>query len=171
MVTMPEIRPKGSEPAVEMLITIVYAERPGHTLDSVTRVHEVYLRLIDQTPTGLHNRVHFCGIAARLTRRILTDNARAHGTAKRGGGLQCISFRESLYYTSVQASAMVALDDALSALEAFDQRKSKMLELHYFAGLTLEETAEAFGLSLASTGRELKLGEAWLYHQIKKSPR
>lgn len=173
----------GSEPALEMLIPIVYAElrhmagrylrreRPGHTLDSVALVHEAYLRLIDQTPTALHNRVHFYGIAARLMRQILTDHARAHGAAKRGGELQRISFRESLHYAPGQASAMVALDDALSALEAFDQRKSKMIELHYFAGLTLEETAEAFGLSRASAGRELKLAEAWLYRQIKKRPR
>ncbi|MBZ5618582.1 MAG: sigma-70 family RNA polymerase sigma factor [Acidobacteriia bacterium] len=171
----------GSESALEILIPIVYAElrrmagrylrreRPGHTLDSVALVHEAYLRLVDQTPANLQNRAQFYGISARLMRQILTDHARNNMAAKRGGGIAHISLRESLHYAPEHARDVVALDDALTALAAFDPRKSKMIELHFFGGFTVEETAEAFGLSRAGAGRELKLAEAWLYRQIKRS--
>jgi len=172
----------GSDAALEMLIPIVYAElrrmaarylrreRPGHTLDTVALVHEAYLRLVDQTPGAMGSRAQFYGIAARLMRQILTDHARNHMAGKRGGGMERVSFRESLHYAPEQAYSVVALDDALTALETFDTRKSKMIELHFFGGFTVEETAEAFGVSRASAGRELKLAEAWLYREIKRRP-
>jgi RNA polymerase sigma-70 factor (ECF subfamily) len=167
---------------METLISIVYAElrriasrhlrreAPGHTLNSVGLVNEAYLRLVKQSPVTFQNRAQFYGIASRLMRQILTDHARNDKAAKRGGGLRRISFQEALNYAPERARNVVALDDALSALETFDARKCKMIELHHFGGFTVEETAEAFSMSRSAAGRELKVAEAWLYRQIKKSP-
>lgn len=171
----------GSASALEILIPIVYAElrrmagrhlrreRPGHSLDSVALVNEAYLRLVAQTPANLRNRAQFYGIAARLMRQILTDHARNDKAAKRGGGIERVPFRESLHYAPEHARDVIALDDALTALEDFDARTGKMVELHFFGGFTVEETAEAFGVSRAAAGRQLKLAEAWLYRQIKRN--
>jgi RNA polymerase sigma factor (TIGR02999 family) len=144
-------------------------EAPGHTLNSVALVHEAYLRLVQQNSVGFQNRAQFYGIAARLMRQILTDHARNEKAVKRGGGLRRTSFQESLHYAPERARDVIALDDALTALEALDTRKCKMIELHYFGGFTVEETAAAFQMSRSAAGRELKLAEAWLYRQIKKS--
>jgi RNA polymerase sigma-70 factor (ECF subfamily) len=172
---------RGSESALEALMPIVYAElvriadlylrreSPGHRLDSAALVNEAYLRLVDQQPARSQNRTQFYGIAARMLRQILTDHARNHRAAKRGGGLRRVSIRESLNYAQEHALGVITLDDALTALEVFDKKKCTMIELHFFAGFTVEETAEAFGVSPASAGRELKLAQARLYQQIKRS--
>ena len=171
---------QGDEEALNKLLPLVYAElrklasrylrkeRPDHSLQATALVHEAYLRLIGQE-VSWQNRAHFFGVAAEMMRRILIDNARKHQAAKRGSGGVKLALDEALDMADEKAAELVALDDALKALAAFDAQKSKIVELRFFGGLSIEETAEVLGLSTATVVRQWKLAKAWLYHEVNRS--
>jgi RNA polymerase sigma factor (TIGR02999 family) len=141
-------------------------ERPGHTLQSTALVNEAYLRLVEQEGMRWENRAHFFGIAARLMRQILVEHARSRQAAKRGGG----QYRLSLSRVDRSASRpdvnLIALDEALGRLEALDPQKSRIVELRYFGGLSIEETAEVIGVSPATVKRDWSMARAWLRSEI-----
>jgi RNA polymerase sigma-70 factor (ECF subfamily) len=169
---------RGNSTALEQLTPLVYRElhrlaesylrreRPGHTLQPTALIHEAYLRMVDQSPPQWENRSHFFGVAARLMRQILVDYARSHRAAKRGSGEEKVSLEEAVVFSKDRPATLVALDDALTALAAFDERKCQVIELRYFGGLSVEETAEAVGISVSAVGRELRLAEAWLHREM-----
>jgi RNA polymerase sigma factor (TIGR02999 family) len=168
----------GNEAALEKLMPLVYEElrrlahqymrreRPGHTLQTTALVNEVYFRLIDQKRMHWQNRAHFLAIAAQLMRRILVDHARSHQYAKRGGGAPKVSLDEGAIVAEEQAADLIALDDALVSLAAIDERKSRIVELRFFGGLSVEETAETLKTSTRTVMREWSMAKAWLYHTI-----
>ncbi len=144
-------------------------ERRGHTLQPTALVNEAYLRLIDQKRAGWRNRAQFFGVAAQAMRRILVDHARRRCAGKRGGGVSVLPLDEadgSLYQSD---SDLVALDDALEALAEFAPRPSRVVELRFFGGLTIDETAEALGISPATVKTDWRQAKAWLYHQVSRS--
>jgi RNA polymerase sigma-70 factor (ECF subfamily) len=143
-------------------------ERPNHTLQPTALVHEAYLRLIDQTRVDWQNRAHFFGVAAQLMRRILVDHARRHRASKRGGYEQKVTLDEALDYSQPRDVDLLALDDALNALAEFDERQSRIVELRFFGGLTIEETAEALGVSPATVKVDWSMAKAWLRQQIER---
>jgi len=142
-------------------------ERPGHTLQPTALVHEAYLRLVDLQGVGWRNRAHFLAVAARTMRRILVDFARARTYQKRDGG-ERISLDEELVVAGQPGAELVALDDALNRLAAIDERKSQIVELRYFGGLQVEETAEALNVSAETVMREWRAAKAWLYLQLRE---
>jgi RNA polymerase sigma-70 factor (ECF subfamily) len=144
-------------------------ERPGHTLQTTALIDEAYLRLINRKDVHWQNRAHFFAIAAQVMRSILVDHARSHAYAKRGGGARKIAFEDAMLVTQERAAEVVALDDALKALASFDPQQSRIVELRFFGGLTIEETAEAMGLSPATIKREWTSAKAWLYHEVANS--
>lgn len=144
-------------------------ERTGHTLQATALVNEAYLRLIDITQIHWQDRAHFFAVAARVMRRILVDNARARQYQKRGGGIQNISFDEALLVTGRNGRDLVALDDALSALAAIDERKSRVVELRFFGGASVDETAQVLGVSSDTVLREWKMAKVWLVREIKSA--
>lgn len=170
----------GNQAALDQLMPLVYdelrrlaahymrSERPDHTLQATALVNEAYLHLIDMD-VGWQNRAHFFAVAARLMRRLLVDHAKAHRRAKRGSGGRKLSLDEALDVSVEPASDVLALDEALNRLATLDPRKSQIIELHFFGGLSNEETAEALGLSRATVQRELRLAKAWLNHELKSS--
>jgi RNA polymerase sigma factor (TIGR02999 family) len=125
-------------------------------------VHEAYLKLVGLREPRFHDRAHFLAMASRVMRRVLVDHARARRTVKRGGGAAPSELTEDVWITDAQADAVAELDEALQRLEAVDPRQSQMVEQRYFGGLSLEETAEAVGVSLATVKRELRFARAWL---------
>src|SRR5262245_52319374 len=137
-------------------------ERPEHTLQPTALVHEAYLRLVDQKEVRWQNRAHFLGIAAEAMRRILVEHARAHRRAKRGGGPRRVSLEDTVGLSNERGLDLVALDDALASLAALDPRKSRVVELRFFGGLTTEETAQVLGVSTATVERELYVAKLWL---------
>jgi RNA polymerase sigma-70 factor (ECF subfamily) len=139
-------------------------EGPGHTLQTSALVNEAYLRLIDQT-VPWRNRAHFFGVAAQMMRRILVDHARAHLYAKRGGGAQQVSLAE-VDGLAGRAANLVALDDALLSLAEMDPQQGKIVELKFFAGMTIEEIAEVVGISTATVEREWRAARAWLSDEL-----
>jgi RNA polymerase sigma factor (TIGR02999 family) len=141
-------------------------ERPDHTLQPTALVHEAYLKLIDQTRVDWQNRAHFFGVAAQLMRRILVDHARRHQAEKRGGFQQRLSLDEAVDYSQTRDVDLVKLDDALTALAKFDARQSRIVELRFFGGLTIEETAEALGISPATVKVDWSMAKAWLRREI-----
>jgi RNA polymerase sigma factor (TIGR02999 family) len=141
-------------------------ERPGHTLQTTALVNEAYLRLINRKNVHWQNRAHFLAIAAQLMRTILVDHARSHAYAKRGGGTQTVALDEAVIVPQERAAEVVALDDALKNLEGIDPLQSRIVELRFFGGLTIEETAEVTQLSPATIKREWSTAKAWLYHQL-----
>ncbi len=143
-------------------------ERPGHTLQPTALVHEAYLRLVDQTQVRWQNRAHFFGIAAQMMRRILVDHARGHNAEKRGSDFQKISLDENLDVAGERATDLVALDDALNRLAAIDAQKARLVELRYFGGLSVEETAEVLGVSAPTVKRQWRMAKAWLYGQMSR---
>ena len=143
-------------------------ERPDHTLQTTALVHEAYLRLVDQTSVNWQNRAHFVGVAAHLMRQILVNHAIAHKRAKRGGGDYKLSLEEAADWPYEREVDLIALDDALNGLAAIDAQQSQIVELRFFGGLTVEETAEALGLSTATVKREWRIAKAWLHSQIKR---
>ena len=145
-------------------------ERAGHTLQASALVNEAYLRLIEIKQVPWQNRVHFFAMASRLMRRILVDAARAKGYQKRAGG-QKVSLDEALALADTPSQDFVALDDALNALEAIDPRKCKVVEMRFFAGMSLEEAAEALHLSVGTVKRDWRLAKAWLARELDGSPR
>ena len=168
----------GNQAALDRLTPLVYEElhrlahrhmrleRPNHTLQTTALVNEAYVRLVDQRNLHWKNRAHFFSIASRLMRRILVDLARAHHRAKRGGGALEVSLDEAAIVSSERATELVALDEALTNLAAFDQRKSQVVELRFFGGMSVEETAEAMRLSPITIKREWSAAKAWLYRAL-----
>jgi RNA polymerase sigma-70 factor, ECF subfamily len=143
-------------------------ERPGHTLQTSALINEAYFRLIDQKSVHWRNRAHFFGVAAQLMRRILIDHARSHCTAKRGGDAKHVSFDETALISKEKSIELLALDEALERLAAFDPRKARIVELRFFGGLNLEETAEALGVSSPTVQREWRAGRAWLRRMLSE---
>jgi RNA polymerase sigma factor (TIGR02999 family) len=168
----------GDETAAERLFPLVYAdlraraasalrpERANHTLTPTALVHEAYLRLVDQRLPQFENRRHFYGVAARVMRQVLVDHARAHHAEKRNSGRAVLPLDETLPITDERSHELIALDDALRALAAFDPSKARLVELRYFVGLTIEETATMLDSSPATIKREWALARAWLHRNI-----
>jgi len=168
----------GDDAARDQLMPLVYRELhrlahrymnregPGHTLQTSALVNEAFIKLIDQKNVQWQNRAHFFGLAAQMMRRILVDYARSRQYAKRGGGTQQVSFDEALIVSEERAHEVVALDDALKDLAQFDQRKSQIVELRFFGGLSIEETAELLKVSPGTVMRDWTLAKAWLRKQI-----
>ncbi len=142
------------------------SERTDHTLQATALVNEAYLRLIDVEVTW-QDRTHFFAVAARIMRRILVDYARGRGRKKRGGDLIRVELNENVAATKGHPPDMLALDEALDELEAVDERKAKVIELHYFGGLKYGEVAEALGVSKAAVDRDLRFAKAWLYDRLR----
>jgi RNA polymerase sigma factor (TIGR02999 family) len=173
---------KGDDAALEQLIPVVHAElrriarrhmareRVGHSLQATALVNEAYLRLVDVRQMKWQDRAHFFAMSARLMRRILVDFARSRGYQKRGGDVQKVSFDEGLVVSNERGTDLVALDDALSALAGVDMRKSQVIEMRFFGGLTVEETAEALHVSPETVMRDWKLAKAWLLRELKSGP-
>ncbi|MGI9113940.1 MAG: ECF-type sigma factor [Chthoniobacterales bacterium] len=145
------------------------AERRDHTLQPTALVHEAYLRLVDQDRGEWKNRAQFFGIAAQLMRRILVDYARAHNAAKRGGGVEHLSLDDVEISLQDRAGELLALDAALAELAKVDVRKSRVVELRFFGGLTVEETAEAMEINSAMVRRDWTVAKAWLHRNIKSA--
>jgi RNA polymerase sigma factor (TIGR02999 family) len=170
---------KGNSAALDQLMPVVYQElhkiassylrreRLDHTLQPTALINEAYLRLIDQNLPEWQSRAHFFGVAARLMRQILVEHARRHQAAKRGGQEQKVSLDEVVLFSKDRSADLVALDDALTALAAFDERKARVIELRYFGGLSVEETAEVVGISAPTVNRDQRFAEAWLERELK----
>jgi RNA polymerase sigma factor (TIGR02999 family) len=141
-------------------------ERRDHTLDATALVNEAYLRLIEVQHVRWNNRAHFFAMAATLMRRILVDAARARGYQKRGGGAPMLSLDEALIVPTEPGADLIALDDALTALAAIDPRKGQVVEMRFFAGLSLEETAEALHVSRDTVKRDWKMAKLWLLREM-----
>ena len=144
-------------------------ERPGHTLQTTALVNEVFVRLIDGKQVEWRNRAHFFAIAARMMRRILVDAARAHRYQKRGGGAPVLSLDEALTVSAERSREIVALDDALKGLADVDPRRSQVVELRYFGGLSVEETAAALDVSPDTVMRDWRLARGWLLRALSKA--
>jgi RNA polymerase sigma factor (TIGR02999 family) len=174
---------KGDDAARDKLMSLVYdelrrlaasylrRERPGHTLQPTALVHEAYLQLIDQSQVSWESRAHFFGAAARLMRRILVDHARAHKAEKRGGGEERLELNEAIGVPEQKDLNLLALDDALSELARIDPQQSQIVELRYFGGLSIEETAAVLSISPATVKREWSMAKVWLYRQISRDAR
>ena len=171
----------GDKAAVDKLIPLVYdelrrlaryymrRERAGATLQTTALVNEAYMRLVDRKNVQWQNRAHFFAIAAQLMRRILIDRARKRYNSKRGGDVRKVSLDQAAIVSTGRSSDLVALDEALTDLEAIDQRKSKVVELRFFGGLNIEETAEVMSISPATVQREWSMAKAWLYREISQT--
>ena len=143
-------------------------EKPGQTLQTTDLVHEAYLRLIDQKHVRWQNRAHFFAIAARMMRRILITHAQSHACAKRGGGAVKVSLDEAATLSQERAAALTALDEALNRLAAIDPRRSQVVELRFFGGLSNEEIAEVLKTSPNTVTRDWNVAKAWLYREMGK---
>jgi len=141
-------------------------ERQGHTLQTTALVNEAYLKLVDQGQADWQNRAQFLGVAAQLMRHILVDHARGLCRGKRGGGAQVLPLDEGLVFSPAKSAALVALDDALTELAGFDPRKAQVVELRYFGGLSVEETAEALGVHENTVKRDWRLAKMWLKREL-----
>jgi RNA polymerase sigma factor (TIGR02999 family) len=141
-------------------------ERPDHTLQATALVHEAYIRLVDWKNVSWQNRAHFFAVAAQVMRRILVDHARERNAEKRGGGTTKLSLDEAISFAQEKEVDLVALDDALQTLALLDDGQSRIVELRFFGGLTIEETAEALRISPATVKREWTLAKAWLHKTI-----
>ena len=142
-------------------------ERPGHSLQATALVNEAYIRLVDGKSVEWHDRAHFLAVSARVMRRILVDHARARHYQKRGGHAPRVTFDEALVVTNEPATDFVALDDALEALAKFDERKSRVVELRFFGGLSVEETASVLKVSPDTVMRDWRLAKAWLQREMR----
>ncbi len=170
----------GDPTAMEEVIRAVYQElrrmadrylrqeTPGHTLQPTALVHEAWLRLVNQTQVDWQSRAQFFGVAAQMMRRILVDHAKSKHREKRGGDAIRLSLENTLDLSDERAADLVALDDALQSLAAIDARKCRVIELRYFGGLSVDETAEILQVSPQTVLRDWKLAKAWLYLEIKK---
>lgn len=170
---------KGNETARDQLMALVYAElhrmasrymgtqNPGHTLQPTALVHEAYVRLTGDDKQW-NNRAHFFAVAAKSMRHILVDHARTHQAAKRGGEQDPLPLDEAIAISGERAAELVALDDALSDLAKLNLRQSEIVELKYFGGLSVEETAETVGVSPETVMRDWRIAKAWLYKQLSQ---
>ena len=168
----------GDRAALDELMPLVYEplrrlarrrrrdERSGLSLDTTAVVHEAYLKLVDLRQARFRDRAHFLAMASRVMRRLLVDHARARAATKRGGGVNPTALDDSIYVSDEHAAALTDLDEALVRLEAVDARRCRILEQRYFGGLSLEETAEALGVSLATVKRDLRFARAWLAAEL-----
>jgi len=168
---------KGNEQALDELTPLVYRElrqlaasclrkeRQSHTLQPTALVHEAYLRLVDQRNPSWQSRSHFFGVAARLMRQILVDHARRKHAGKRAG--LKVSLEEAVSFQHERSRDLVALDSGLKALEEFDPRKCKAVELRYFGGLSMDEIAQTLNVSAVTVRRDLRMAEAWLHHEMQ----
>jgi len=141
-------------------------EQQGHSLQSAALVHEAFLKLVGEQDLQLHNRGHFYAVAAQVMRRILVDHARARHRWKRGGGNAMVSLDETVDVAVRQDAQVLALDEALQGLAQLDPQQSQVVELRYFAGLTVEETADALGISRATANRDWVTARAWLLREM-----
>jgi RNA polymerase sigma-70 factor (ECF subfamily) len=141
-------------------------ETPGHTLQTSALVNEAYLKLINQRDVKWQNRAHFFAIAAKLMRRILLDHAKAQHRAKRGGAAQHVPISEVIISSDKPSAGLIALDEALNKLAEIDLQKSKIVEMRYFGGLTMEEIAEVLGISAVSVRRHWSMAKAWLRREV-----
>jgi RNA polymerase sigma factor (TIGR02999 family) len=169
---------EGDKAAMDQLIPLVYGElrrlakyhmrreRAGRTLQTTALIHEAYLRLIDASQVRLENRRHFFGAASRLMRQALVDLARERGSHKRGGAAERVSLDEALMVSEQRDDALLALDEALLALADIDGRKSQVVELRFFGGLSVEETAEALEVSVETVHRDWRLARSWLLRKL-----
>ena len=160
----------GDRDAVDLLLPVIYdelrklaanylrRERPDHTLQPTALVHEAYLRLVDQSRVNWQNRAHFFGVAAQIMRRLLVDHARKHNAAKRGQDFQKLSLDENIDRVVERSAELIALDE----------QKARMVELRYFGGLSIEETADVLGVTPTTIKRHWRLAKAWLYGEMQK---
>ena len=168
----------GDAKALEDLIPLVYdelhrlaerhlaRERSGHTLQPTAVVHEAYLKLVEQKRVSWKNRGHFFAVAAQAMRRLLVDHARRHQAAKRGGAVTLVALEAADAAVGPREADVIALDRALEKLAALDATQAKVVELRYFGGLTLDETADVLGSSASTVGRAFRLAKAWLYREL-----
>jgi RNA polymerase sigma-70 factor, ECF subfamily len=171
----------GDREAVDLLLPVIYdelrklaanylrRERPDHTLQPTALVHEAYLRLVDQTRVNWQNRAHFFGIAAQIMRRLLVDHARRHNAEKRGQDFQKLSLDENVDRAVERSTELIALDDALKALAAFDPQKARVVELRYFGGLSIDETADVIGVTATTIKRHWRFAKAWLHGEMQRN--
>jgi RNA polymerase sigma factor (TIGR02999 family) len=172
---------EGESAAREKLVPLVYDElrrvarhclagqRPDHTLQSAALVHEVYLRLVDYSSVRWDDRVHFFAVAAQLMRRILVDHARKRYAAKRGGDRITLTLDERLAPAKQRELDVVALDDALHELSCMNAQQGRIVEMRFFSGLSIEETAQALGISPATVKRDWAVARAWLYREMART--
>ena len=171
---------QGDKAAMDDILPIVYDELrrlararlksdPAQTLQATALVHEVYVRLVDRACTTIHDRTHFFALAARVMRQVLADHARRRVAGKRGGGVTVVGIDDATPVAKTRGIDVVALDEALAQLNSFDERLCRIVELKFFTGLTIDETAEALEMSTATVEREWTVAKAWL-HQRLSSP-
>jgi RNA polymerase sigma factor (TIGR02999 family) len=170
---------KGNQAALDELIPLVYRdlhqrarnylrhERPDHTLQPTALIHEAYMRLIADSLPEWNGRAHFFAVASRVMRQILVDHARRHRAGKRGSGVADVSLDDALVPGRSENNDLVALDDALAKLAAFDERKCRIVEMRYFGGCTVEETAQALGIAGITVMRDMRVAEAWLRRAMR----
>ena len=174
---------RGDEEALQKLMPLVYerlhaaarrcmaGERPGHTLQTTALINETYLRLVDIRKVKWQDRAHFLAVCAQLMRRILIDFARSRGYQKRGGAAVHVDFDEALTVTAQQDPDLLAVDEALNRLAKVDERKSRVVELRFFGGLGVKETAEAMNISADTVMRDWKLAKVWLLRELRRGAR
>jgi RNA polymerase sigma-70 factor, ECF subfamily len=170
----------GNRGAVNGLLPLIYGElrnlaasylrreRSDHTLQPTALVHEAYLRLVDQTQVSWQNRAHFLGVAAQMMRRILVDHARAHKAGKRGSDFQKLSLDENIDKAVERSEELIALDEALTELSQVDELKARIVELRYFGGLSVDETAEVLGVTPVTINRHWRMAKAWLFGKMQE---
>ena len=170
----------GDKEAIDQLVPLIYEElhrlaarymrreHPGHTLQTTALVNEAYCKLIDQKNVQWQNRAHFFGIAAQAMRRILVDHARSRLRLKRGGAVNKISLDESALIPQPEMKELISLDDALTRLAQFDPQKSRIVEMKFFGGLSMDEIAEVEKVSKSTIEREWRKAKAWLHHEVQK---
>ena len=169
----------GDESALEQLLPVVYRElhgmarrymaeeRPDHTLQASALINETYLKLVDVRQMQWQNRAQFFGVCAQMMRRILVDFGRRQRYLKRGGGIRPVTFNENLSMTEAQTTNLPALDDALNALATVDPRKARVVELRFFAGLSVDETAEVLKVSPDTVVRDWRMAKVWLHRELR----
>lgn len=172
----------GDTSALDALIPLVYdelrrlarhylqQEKPGHTLSSTALVHEAYLRLVNQRAVTWQNRAHFFGVASQMMRRILVDHARRRGSQKRRGEAYTLALDDPSLAVEHRSVDLVALDEALNGLAKLDQRQSRLVELRFFGGLSIEETSEVLGVSTPTVKRDWASARAWLFRELSRGP-
>lgn len=165
---------------MERLIPLVYDElcrlaryrlqnqSPGHTLQPTALVHEAFIRLVERSQPEWRDRAHFFAVAGKIMRQLLVDYARAKCAGKRGGGSTRVEFKDTLNYSDEKAHDLLVLDDAMKELATFHERKARALELRYFSGLSVNETAEVLSISVETVRRDIQYGEAWLRRRMQK---
>jgi len=169
---------RGDKESLDQLMPVVYdelrrqaarylrREQAGHTLQTTALIHEAYVRLVDQRNLQWQNRAHFFGIAAQMMRRILVDHARSKKRAKRGGSDVRVSLDDATVAVKGQDLDVVALDEALQRLAQIDEQQSRVVELRFFSGLSVEETAEVMGISKSTVKRDWSMAKAWLHREL-----